>query len=117
MQGFQEKMGKRVLQKFFLKVAKNHAKSFKKIDCDFQHWTIIQNIVFYVFKYVAFVAWLLLQVIINKSLVPDCRQGCYWSYSRLIFLAYKSQDVEDGTLTVMARLVILLSLPCIFYFG
>ena len=52
MQGVQEKMGKRVLQKFFL--------------CDFQHWTIIQNIVFYVFKYVA---WLLLQVIINKSLV------------------------------------------------
>ena len=66
MQGFQEKMGKRVLQKFFFKVAQNHAKSLKKIDCDFQHWTIIQNIVFYVFKYVA---WLLLQVIINKSLV------------------------------------------------
>ena len=67
---------------------------------------------FIVFKYVA---WLLLQVTINKSLVPDCRQGCNWSFSRLIFLAYKSQDIEDETLTVMARLVILLYLCHVFF--
>ena len=70
---------------------------------------------FIVFKYVA---WLLLQVTINKSLVPDSRQGCNWSFSRLIFLAYKSQDIEDETLTVNSHGQVgdpVVSLPCIFY--
>ena len=42
--------------------------------------------------------------------MPGCRQGCNWSFSYLIFLAYKSQDTEDEILTVMARFVILLYL-------
>ena len=33
----------------------------------------------------------------------------------MIFIAYKSQDVEDETLTVMARLVILLYLCHVFF--
>ena len=58
---------------------------------------------------------LLKQITTNKSLVPDCKQGCNWSFSRLIFLVYKSQDIEDETLTVMARLVILLYLCHVFF--
>ena len=46
--------------------------------------------------------------------MPDCRQGCNWSFSCFIFLAYKSPDIEDEILTMMARLVILLYLCNVF---